>query len=293
MEASCYIPLPERTLLQVKGPDAPSFLQSLLTCDIEAITEEQAGYGLMLTPQGKFLFETFVILHEEAYWLDTPAARVDAFLQKLKMYCLRSNVTITRSDTHEVCALIGPAVFAEGALDATSPGVRHFCTGVAYLDPRSRDLFGRGIIEKATAYAAFEAKGFTRGAWEAYETLRLQTGVPDGAVDLEPEASFPLQYGMEKWHAISFTKGCYVGQEVTARTHHRGKIRKALFRIHSADGKPLPPPGTPVLQEGKTVGQIRSSLQNKGLALLECAATETGAPLTTKEQALAMLPPGA
>jgi folate-binding protein YgfZ len=130
-------------------------------------------------------------------------------------------------------------------------------------------------LPRANAEAALQAAGFAAGTAADYDLLRLSHGIPDGSRDIIIEKSFPLEVGFDELHAIDYDKGCYIGQELTARTHHRGTIRKRLFRV-DIDG-PLPEPGTPVRHGETEVGVMRSGLDGIGLALLRIEQVEAAA----------------
>ncbi len=268
-----YIPLEDRGLLAISGADARTFLQGIITNDVKKLRPDQSIYACLLTPQGKFLFDFFLCEMDGKVFLDMDKERLPALVQRLTMYKLRSDVTITDvSEEYAVSALLGEKVFAEADLDRTPGRTKVFCKGIAYIDPRDPALFARSIIERNNHFQAFEAKEFFLGDEEVYTRLRIQHCVPDGTQDLIPEKSFPLHFGLDALHAIDYDKGCYVGQEVTARTTHRGVVRKTPVTVHG-DGD-LPEIGTPITAEEKTVGELRSRSGDIGIALIETAALD-------------------
>lgn len=255
MTHSFCIPLSGRSVLQVAAADSMTFLQSLITNDIHKATQDHAIYACMLTPQGKFLFDFFICRHEEPFWLDCAASRIEDLKKRLAMYKLRSKVDISDiSDRYEVIASSEPLPDA----------------AVSFADPRTEKLGFRAIVPRGSIPQWI-------GTIEDYERLRISLRIPDGEKDLIPEKHFPLHFRMEEINAIDYNKGCYVGQEVTSRTKHLGVIRKSLYTV---EGKgPLPPIGTPITSEGRQVGELRSSIGNLGLALLEVEAVENMNPL--------------
>lgn len=268
MTKNLYIPLPHRTAIRISGSDRATFLQGLISNNIEKASDTQAIYALMLTPQGKFLYDFFIVTQDESHLLDIPAAHKDTILKKLKMYKLRSDVIIEDlSDTHECSALLGENVWAE--IEEKTAGLIHgFCKGVAYSDPRSTKLFARSFIEKENHYQSFEAKEFSKGNIEDYERLRITAAIPSADEDMISEKSFPLDFGFDKLGAIDFNKGCYVGQEVTARMHHRSDLKKALYQVKTDTASSLPASGSAVTADGHKLGELRSSVGHIGLALL-------------------------
>lgn len=268
MTNNLYIPLKHRAVIAISGADSEKFLQGLITNDIKK-AESSAIYALMLTPQGKFLYEFFIVKKDDEYLIDCSAADKDEILKKLKMYKLRSDVILTDlSDKYESVAIIGDGVFdAIGDAPHKAGSTKPFCKGVAYIDPRSEKLFGRSFIEIENEYQSFKAYEFSEGFIDDYEQARIEAGIADGDNDMEKEGSFPLDFAMNDIGAIDYKKGCYVGQEVTTRVHHRGKIRKRPYMV-TADS-PLPPKGTEVTSNGEKIGIMLSSNKNIGLALLQ------------------------
>lgn len=276
MDSNFYIPLPHRTVITVQGDDAATFLQGMLTNNITKATPSQAIYAALLTPQGKYLYDFFVLGQAEGYLLDCSQRYLQDILKKLSFYRLRAKVTIEdRSDRYEVVAALGPKAL-EGITEL-QPGnlLPHLSQDgtLAFIDPRSASLYARCFVEKNDHFMALKAQGFVEGDINSYEQLRIRHTIADGDKDLVSGDTFPLPFGLNALNAIDYTKGCYVGQEVTARTHHKGTLHKQLYTLQSHDSS-LPPPGTPVTANGKKIGTLCSSSGNIGLALLDTAATE-------------------
>ncbi len=267
MTDNLYIPLKNRSAFSVSGNDASGFLQGLITNDITKTSDGQAIYALMLTPQGKFLYDFFIVKKDESYFIDCETDKLLEIIKKLSMYKLRSDVQIKEESEYEIVAVIGEKTLEivenEGAGD-----VRIFCKGIAYIDPRSRKIFGRSFIEKSNSYQSFIAYNFKKGKLDDYEFLRIKQGIPAGHIDLTCEKSFPLDFNMNNLNAIDYKKGCYVGQEVTARVNHRGKIRKNIFTIQAKNGN-LPESGSKITANEISIGYLCSSIGSLGLALLK------------------------
>jgi folate-binding protein YgfZ len=281
MEPGQYIALEDRGLLAVSGPDARSFLQPLVSNDIEKVSAATAIYATLLTPQGKFLHDFFICAIGDTLLFDCEAARIDDLQRRLTFYRLRADAKIENwSECYRVFALIG----------AGSPPV---AGGVVYADPRLGAMGARAILPRDGAVAALEAAGLTAAPAEDYERLRLAHGLPDGSRDIQVEKGFLLENGIDDLHGVDFEKGCYIGQELTARTKHRATIRKRLLRV-DIDG-PLPPPGAPIMLGDKQAGEMRSGLDRTGLALLRLEmidqAASTGEPLTCADATLTPVKP--
>ena len=169
------------------------------------------------------------------------------------------------------------ALFGSGALDALGlyrgeGKARGFGGGAAFADPRLSGLGARAILPRETAQTVLEQAGFAPANEADYDLLRLSHAIPDSSRDIVVEKNLPLEVGFDELHAIDYDKGCYVGQELTARTHHRAKIRKRLYRV-DIDG-PVPEPGTPVRLGEKDVGEMRSGRGGIGLAFLRVEQVE-------------------
>ena len=257
------IRLDDRVVLRLSGADARNFLQGLITNDIAAATPAHAIYAALLSAQGKYLHDFFIAQAGDAFLLDAEAARLDDLLRRLNLYKLRAKVTIERTDL-AVLAVIGDAAPDALGLARERGAAKALDGGVAFVDPRLVEA-GVRIVAPAAALPHFDV-----GTRAEYDALRLRLGLPDGARDLMPDKSFILENGFEELAGVDFEKGCYVGQEVTARMKHRALVRKRLVPV-AIDG-PAPAPGTPVTRDGVEVGEIRSAQDGQGLALIRTDA---------------------
>jgi folate-binding protein YgfZ len=179
------------------------------------------------------------------------------------MYKLRSKVTVEDcAATLEVAVAYGPDAVTTLPIAGTT----------AFVDPRLAELGLRVIAPAGTVAAALEAKGFSAAPDHAYDALRLSLGVPDGSRDLPVEKALLLESGFDELHGVDWNKGCYMGQELTARTKYRGLIKRRLFPV-KVEG-PLPAPGTAVQRDGREVGEIRSGAGDRALAMLQLDARD-------------------
>lgn len=260
-------PLPDRSVLRLSGEDTRSFLQGIITNDINALKPDSALFAAMLSPQGKFQHDFFLYSDGDDILLETESALSESLHKTLKRYKLRAAVTITdESDTWHVTA----------AWNGAPPVVPH-----CYADPRHADM-GYRILSNELNVKHFYHLTST-ATYDDYERHRLSLGVPDGSRDASERAVI-MELNYDQLNAISFTKGCYVGQEVTARMHYRHILRKCLYIVR-ADA-PLPPVGTDITLQGggKAVGEIRSSQGNLGLALVRVESSAS--PLYTGDSKL-------
>ncbi len=268
----------DRSLLAVTGKDSRHFLQGIITNDIHKVTVQKASYALVLTPQGKYLHDLFISEHDGALLLEVASARLPELLRKLTLYKLRSDVAFTDVTCHyAITALQGEGVFAATALPEQEGAATTFLHGKAYVDPRTARLGVRAFLPQARADALLQAAGFIRDD-SAYDAARIRACVPEGEKDLLPEKAFPLEYGLEALNAIDFKKGCYVGQEVTARTTYRGTVRKRIYHI-TGDGI-LPTHGTEIMAGEQKIGIVCSHQGTDGLALLRTEALEAASTAT-------------
>lgn len=266
------IRLEDRGVLAIAGADARSFLQGLITNDIDRVAPDTAIYAALLTPQGKYLFDFFIAQQGDTLLLDVESARAADLMRRLAMYKLRAAVTIEDgSDRFEVWAVLGePAGLA--ALPDTGQASA-WRDGVLLRDPRLPGLGLRALVPAGTS------PDLPAGTMADYEAIRLAHGVPDGSRDIEVDKSFILEANADALNGVDFDKGCYVGQELTARMHHRGKLKKRLLPL-AVDG-PLPAVDTPVLGDGgKQAGTIRSAAGDRAIALMRLEHVDADTPLT-------------
>jgi folate-binding protein YgfZ len=245
--------LGDRALVSVAGADWRRFLQGLVSNDVETLAEGELRFAALLTPQGKLLFDMFVLGAADAALLDVQAAQRGELIRRLTMYRLRSKVEIAAPDG-EVSGLWGDAPDAPGWV----------------RDPRLPGLGWRG-------YGASPPPGAVAASADGYDAHRLALGVPDPARDCVPDKTFPIEADFDLLNGIDFRKGCYVGQETTSRMKRRGAIKTRMLPI-AFDGPP-PPPGTEVLAGELRAGEVLSGRVGRAMALLRLDRIE-GAALT-------------
>lgn len=289
-----YVLLDGRGLLRVSGEDARKFLQGMITNDVTKATPRRAIYAAFLTPQGKFLADFFIAEGAGALLLDCEAARLPELMKRLTVYKLRAKVSLEDvSANYRVAALIGPGAIEAAGLAPECGAARQWQDGALYADPRLVALGARALLPHGRAGALLEGLGFAAGRAEDYERLRLSLGVPDGSRDMAVEKAILLENGFEALNGVDFDKGCFVGQELTARTKYRGLVKKHLFKVE-VEG-PLPAAGTPITLGGREAGEMRSGFDGMGLALLRFEqvreAEAKGAPLEAGDARLRPLKP--
>jgi tRNA-modifying protein YgfZ len=282
MAEPSLVELGARGLLAVAGEDRRAFLQGLISNDVEKATPERAIHAALLTAQGKYLHDFFVVALGETLLLDAEAARLADLQRRLALYKLRSKVTLApAAGDLAVFAAFGGGALAALNLPEEAGAARAYAGGVAFVDPRLAALGARVVAPREEAAAALRGDGFAPADFAAYDRLRLAEGIPDGSRDLAIEKAILLEAGFDELNGVDWQKGCYIGQELTARTKYRGLVKKRLMPVR-IDGA-LPPAGTPVTLDGQEAGEIRSGSDAIGLALLRleavASAAETGRTL--------------
>lgn len=285
-----FLPLAARAVLAVGGPDRAAFLQGLITNDIGRATPARAIHAAMLTPQGRILSDFAIAALDDRYLFDVEAYGLDGLARRLATYRLRAKVAIEACAGWMVAALPGAAAIARLGLPAEPGAAIPAFGGVAFVDPRLPAL-GARLIAPAPAVGTLLAAGWRQGGAPDYEAMRLSLGVPDGSRDLAN--GLPMENGFDALNALDWKKGCYVGQEVTARMRYRGLVKKRLVPVRIVGAAPAP--GEVVTLDGDEAGEMRSSAGDRGLALLrldklaEAAARE--ARFSAGGAALEALPP--
>ena len=250
--------LGDRGVIAIGGDEAASFLQGLLTNDVERLEEGEARYAGLLSPQGKILFDMLVVRAPAgigaAFLIDCAAGQAGSLARRLGFYKLRSKVSIAdQSADRAVVAYWGEE--PDGPPDS-----------VLYVDPRDSRLGWRAIMPRDRAVAVGDEHAPT------YEALRIGVGVPKGGVDFAYGDAFPHDANFDLLHGLDFDKGCYVGQEVVSRMKHRGTARKRIARV-KLTAEPASP-GTPVLDGALAVGTLGSSSGREALATLRLDRVE-------------------
>ena len=261
--------LPDRAILSVTGVDARGFLNNLVTCNVEGLHAGDAAFGALLTPQGKILFDFFVVSKaNDEFWLDAPAEIAPALAKRLAMYKLRAKVAIALTERHVV------AVWGD---DDTAP------SGFSFRDPRADRLGHRIIVEEPPS--ASDQK--------AYEAHRIALGIPKGGIDFPWGDAFPHEANMDLLHGVSFTKGCYVGQEVVSRMQHRGTTRRRIVRATFAGNAPVA--GSDIRAGDMLLGTFGSSQDGQGIAAVRLDrlkdAERAGLPPLAGDTTLVLMPP--
>ena len=237
--APLVVHLPERSMITISGPDAQSFLQGLVTTDVRQLDIGKAAYGALLAPQGKILFDFFLIREEaDSYLLDCPRSQHDALEKRLQFYKLRARIDIATDQERAVHAVV----------EGSAAGVVE--------DPRPADIGGRLYANRLPAAAASDE----------YHRRRIAAGFAEGGMDYQSGELFPHEVNLDQIGGLSFEKGCFIGQEVVSRMEHRGTTRSRVLPCRT-DGK-LPAMGSNVVSGERTLGRVLSGAGEHILALV-------------------------
>jgi folate-binding protein YgfZ len=248
--------LPDRGVVRVAGADAEKFLNGIVTADLTALASQAAVHAALLTPQGKMLFEFFVAKAPGgAFLLETARGMADGLVTRLKLFMLRAKVEAENvSSAYEVAA----------AWDGDPPAR---AKRIVYADPRLGAMGNRVLAAVPPGFgAASGAEG--NAEWvptETYHAHRIALGVPEAGRDFPLGDTFPHEADLDLLNGISFSKGCFVGQEVVSRMKHRGNVRKRVVPVEG--GAPLRS-GAPITVGGSEIGRIGSVAGMRGLAII-------------------------
>ncbi|RXM34191.1 putative transferase CAF17-like, mitochondrial [Acipenser ruthenus] len=276
---TCHSLTPDRTLLKLQGKDTRAFLQGLITNDVESLTGEEgrkALYTHMLNIQGRTLFD--IILYSTVS---------DSLQKHLKVYKIRRKVII------EPCTDLSLwAVLPSGQLGESKTAVPKVSGSDQILvwepDPRAAAMGWRLIVNKQVNPLEI-LPASQLGGLEEYHKHRYTIGLPEGVKDLPPGGALPLESNLVYMNGISFVKGCYIGQELTARTHHTGVIRKRLMPVWLTEPVLVPEGAAILTGGGKSAGKLRTSLGGQGLALIRLAQANEPLFVQTSENTLLQL----
>ena len=240
--------LADRGVVEVTGEDRVAFLQGLVSNDVAAAQPGHAIWAALLTPQGKWLADFFIVADGDRLLLDCEAAQAPMLVKTLGRYRLRSKVALRDASAEFAVHVVW---------NEPSPN------GIAVPDPRLPEAGWRVLAPAPLVDTA---------AVEQWHAHRIALGLPDGSRDLESDKTVLLEAGFDELHGVSWSKGCYMGQELTARTKYRGLLKRRLVPVR-IDGT-LPEPGTAITRDDVEVGAFRYGVGNMAMALLRLDAME-------------------
>lgn len=245
MSKAFYVQLKNRGLIHIEGEDRIEFLQGLVSNDVTKLKEQKILYACLLTPQGRFLHDFFMHHGDGFILLDCEGGeRANDLYEQLNKYRLRADVFLSVEESTPVYAVFG--------------------ANIGLPDPRHFKMGNR----------SFEKPDLPEESFNEWDKERIALGIPDGSRDMKITKSTLLECGIDKLNGIDFDKGCYMGQELTARMHYRNLGKKHL-QVLKFDGMEPPAPYTDIHLNGEIIGNMRSSCGNIGLAIIKDKAIES------------------
>ena len=229
--------LEDRGILFVQGKDAKEFLQNLITNDIDKVNETNSCFASLLTPQGKYLFDFLVVKHKNGYFLDCEKIQIENLYNQLDLYKLRSKVEILNLSNEFVVAALSNEKFLEfeGAKNLSGFTIKYREDPV-FLDPRKKELGARIIINLEKLYLSLKKLDLSASNVDEYYKFSHETGIAQKDTDQLKNKIFGIECNFEELNGIDFKKGCYVGQENTARIKLKDKLSKKLLPIEIVEG---------------------------------------------------------
>ena len=230
--------LEDRGILYINGTDAKEFLQNMISNDINKINEDNSCFASLLTPQGKFLFAFIIIKHKSGYFIDCEKSQTEALFKQLSVYKLRSKVEIMNLSNEFVVAAFNKEKFLEfeGSKDIAGNTIKYREDSIL-LDPRNKDLGARLIINLEKLYLSLKKLELKDSPITEYYKLSHQLGIPQKNMNELQNKLFGIECNFEELNGIDFKKGCYVGQENTARIKLKNKLSKRLLPIYLIEGE--------------------------------------------------------
>ncbi|XP_063780614.1 putative transferase CAF17, mitochondrial [Pseudophryne corroboree] len=271
LSATCYPLAEHRGLLRLRGHQAPTFLQGLMSNDTERL-KDGAVYAHLINVQGRSLFDVLMYRlpgeqdGQSDVLLECDVSAMEPIQKHLQVYNFRKKVEVSPCPQLSVWAVI-PRQEAQDTLDENLPHPTVLCTP----DPRV-PVMGWRVVAEAGGNVADLLPGTRMGSFQEYCKYRYEYGIPEGVKDIPPGVALPLESNLVYMNGISFSKGCYLGQELTARTHHTGVIRKRLVPVRLSSPLPARAEGLEIVTaSGKSAGKYRAGVEDTGLALLRLA----------------------
>ena len=247
--------LEDRGILYVQGEDALDYLQNIITNDIEKVTNNMSCFASLLTPQGKYLFDFIIVKHKKGYFIDCEKKQIDKLYKQLQIYKLRSRVEILNLSNEFVIAAINKEKFLsfENSKDEKGFTIKYREDPI-FLDPRNEKLGGRLIINLEKLYLSIKKLELKSAELSGYYDLSFKLGISQLNTDKLQNKLFGIECNFEELNGLDFKKGCYVGQENTARIKLKSKQSKKLLPIEVLEGSIKI--DDDIIDNNKTLGKI-------------------------------------
>ena len=267
MKNNVYI-LEDRAILYINGLDSKNFLQNLVSNDINKVSDESSCFASLLTPQGKFLFSFIIANHKSGYFIDCEKSQAEPLFKQLSLYKLRSNVEIMNLSNEFVIAVFSRERFLKFKEAKDEPGnTIKYREDSILLDPRNKDLGARLIINLEKLYLSLKKLELKDTKIDKYYKLSHELGIAQRNMNKLQNKLFGIECNFEELNGIDFQKGCYVGQENTARIKLKNKLSKRLLPIQLISGKLSE--GEPIYANDTIIGKVLIN-DEYPFALIKC-----------------------
>ena len=262
MTTGKYIVLKEAKFLFIKGKDNKDFLQGIITNDINKCNKKVI-YSCLLSPQGKFLSDFFIIPFNDSFLIEINQKFFNDFIAKLKLYKLRTNINI--DETNDFTSVV---IINNSSSNSTEEGqIILDKEYVEYVDPRNKNLGNRVVIKQELINNLIKSKNYSLSNINEYKKIMIQNLIPNSLNDLIVNKSLLLENNFDQINALDWDKGCYVGQEITARMKYRALLKKSIRTVEIISGSIMP--GNKIFYNNNTIGEIISCINNLGIAMLK------------------------
>ena len=262
MKTDYYFINNDSRFINIAGHDRKDFLQGIITNDINKCNKKVI-YSCLLSPQGKFLSDFFIIPFNDSFLIEINQKFFNDFIAKLKLYKLRSNINI--DETNDFASVV---IINNSSSNSTEEGqIILDKEYVEYVDPRNKNLGNRVVIKQELINNLIKSKNYSLSNINEYQKIMIQNLIPNSLNDLVVNKSLLLENNFDQINALDWNKGCYVGQELTARMKYRALLKKSLRLIKLNSGKVQS--GDAIFFTNNTIGQITSIIDDLGLALIK------------------------
>ena len=267
MPPIAYTHLTNRGIISVTGSDSRDFLQGIISNDITLVSPNKTIYAALLTPQGKYLFDFFISQSGEKLLIECEKDRVPDLMKRLRIYKLRANADLVdETETYSIFAIWGDDAAQATGLHNERGLAHEISGGTQFIDPRLNTAGVRSVLPIEVAEAQLQSLAAEPASASDYDLHRLKLVLPDASRDLVVDKAILIESGFDELNGVDWNKGCYMGQELTARTKYRGLVKKRLISVFIEGA--APEPGTPIMVGDKNAGEMRSSNAGHGIALL-------------------------
>lgn len=271
MTTNNYIELKDSAFFEINGIDKNTFLQGLITNDINKCTQYKSIYSAFLSPQGKFIADFFILNLGSSFLFETRKKFIDDLIDKFDFYKLRADVKIKKIGNYykSLAITVRNELFSELKLPGESKNSKKLSV---YVDPRKSEMGIKAIVENNEFNKFCNEHSLLEDTLQNYNKKRMEYLIPDSLLDLEVNKSVLLENNFESLNAIDWNKGCYIGQEITARMKYRSLLKKAITKIQILEGQVKP--NDEIFFENKIIGKTSSIIENTGLAMLKIKETK-------------------